>query len=291
MAKIGTIGGANPKPETFGRRNWIGRYNWVYPGNNKQWGGSVNGENIPLNPVYSSFGVPTSVYWTEHGESYFWGPDPGDTFFTQKGVKLQMRDAAKNASYDAVFCGFYPEKGDLLEDVCAPMFPGNGTPGITGISFDWERDDERNNLDQHRMKLLKVGLVERTADFQWRFRDCSANSWKHSPPTQGGEMIFRYREPNESAHQTGHVYCPLRMDHYTNPPTAIQNNGLHNVIGVAVQWNKESGGNAASKSGAYLRVYNMAFHTKGNKEIIIPRKKVHPKFNEYPNGNYEFYTW
>ena len=290
MAKIGTIGGANPKPETFGRRHWLGPLRWSFLGDNKQWSGAHGdrqGETIPLNPVYG-LGIPTSVYWAEHGSSYY--NITGDGVFYQSGVKLEMRDAAKNASHDAVFVGISPKNWNFAENPIAPMFPGNGTPGITAISFDWERDDPRDNTDKHRMYLYKVALIERLSDLTWRFRELSYKG-SHSPAASGGLNIFRYRNAGEQAFQTGTAYCPIRMDHYTNPPTAIQNNGLHNVVGIAIQFSKESGGNAASKSGAYIIVKNLRFHTKGNKEIIIPRQKIHPKFNQYPNGNYEFYTW
>ena len=123
------------------------------------------------------------------------------------------------------------------------------------------------------------------------FADCSDRS-SDNPPATGDLRIFSYRLPSDYSTQHGSVYCPVRIgDHeYYDKWIGV---GVHNVVGVAVQYNKEGGFNPEqnTQTGSYMTVKNLKFHTQDDKEIILPRKQVYPVHEQHPTGKAEIYTY
>ena len=283
MTRIGVVGGQNPHPMTFGRRQWLGPYAHHFMGNNKSW---PSGNKIPVNPTYGQ-GAPMDGYWTEHGTGYW--DITGNNIHSEEGITVTQKSGAQTESWDAVFCGCSPGQLSLSTDAICPIFPGNNyeNPGFTAMSFDWERRCIRSS--SHRNRIRKVGFMYRSGENSVRFHDCSFLD-SHTPKATGDTRILSYRVSGDNQTQRGTIYCPVRqVDNYPE----LKINGVHNVVGIGIQFVKEGGFNPeqSTQVGTYTTVKNLCFHTAGNKEIILPRKQVYPVHQQHPTGRDEIYVY
>ena len=283
MAKIGIVGGPNPHPETHGRRGFLGPLAYQLLGTNKKY---PSGDKIPVNPVYSNQGIPMNGFWSEHGSGYW--TVSGKSVFSSEGITMTQKSNANAESRDAIYVGVSPRDKNFKANAICPIFPGNGTPGFVGISFDWERYDRRS--DSHRNRIWKVGFTYRNGENSVAFVDCSSFS-NHTPASTGDTRIFRFRQPGEYQTQSGSVYCPIRVT--DNTDQALADTGIHNVVGVAIQFNKEGGFNPeqSTQVGSYMTVKNLAIHTLGDKRLVIPRQQVYPVHLQHPTGRDEIYVY
>lgn len=286
MPKIAVIGGKNPHPDTFGRRQWLGPWAYHFMANNKKW---PSGDTIPVNPVYSNQGIGRNGYWTEHGPTYY--DIEGNNIHSQEGITVKQKSGAHTESRSALFIGCSPKDLNFKADPICPMFRSNnkGTPGIVAMSFDWDRYDRRD--DSHRNRLWKVGFMIRDGENSVGFADCSYKA-SHEPPATGDLRIFDFRGSGSYQEQHGSVYCPVRYgDHEAYEK--YRDVGAHNVVGVAIQYNKEGGFNPEqnTQTGSYITIRNLKFHTQDDKEVILPRKQVYPVHNQHPTGKAEIYTY
>ena len=283
MAKIGIVGGPNPHPDTHGRSGFLGPLAYELLGTNKTY---PSGNTIPVNPVYSNQGIPRNAYWSEHGGAYW--EVSGKSVFSAEGITMTQLSGAKTESRTALYVGVSPKNKNFKVNAICPIFPGNGTPGFVGISFDWERYDRRH--DSHRNKIWKVGFIYRNGENSVAFSDCSSKT-TYTPVPTGDLRIFRFRESGEYQTQSGSVYCPVRLTENTSQDLA--DFGQHNVVGVAIQFNKEGGFNPeqSTQVGSYMTVKNLAIHTAGDKRLIIPRKQAYPTHLQHPTGRDEIFVW
>lgn len=279
MPKLAVIGGSNPHPENFGRRNWLGPYRWGIKSGNIILPGAAG---IPAKPVYQLGPDPNEI-WCDNGAK-FWNTTTGQngTIFNGEGVTWTTTSDAHQQDFTGAFVGCMPWDIDFSRDAYSQIIDSGN--GITGISYDWKKYDWSNGED-HMINMHKISLMYRSSKYAYKFVDLTA---LHENGAVGDRYLFRAKKPTEANTMQGHFYQPLQPVH---APEHLKKNGVSHVCGIAFQLHKYKGGNWRPNTGFYMRIRNLRFHTKNNREIILPKKKKYPEYGQMPGNRYEFETY
>ena len=276
--KLMVIGGSNPDPQTFGRLPWLGPKVGIINGTGKRYPGNTS---LPGGGYYNA-GPQRDEFWAEHSTSIY--KIAGSSVFHTTGMGLEYAYTSTSNSWSSVFVGHDPVNINFGRDPMCQMISG---AGITGITFDWERY-QGGPVDEHRFRLQKVGIMQRTGNSSYRFHDMSfmASACPNKPT--GDIELFSFKNPAHSKNQYGTIHCEV-FDRGDN--TWFVNNGINYVCGLGFQFQKESGSHLEKHTNAKILIKNFRFHTYQNKQVILPRKKVYPFYGEMPDNKYEFYTY
>ena len=279
MPKLAVIGGANPHAANFGRAHWMGPYRWATKGGNVVYPG---GGKTPAKPKYQ-WGPEANEIWCDNGTK-FWEATTGQngSIFNGEGVRWTTTSDAHQQDFTASVVGCAPWSIDFSRDSYSQMIDTNN--GITGISFDWKKYD-RTNGEDHMIQMWKISLMYRSSKYAYKFVDFS---FLREAGAVGDNKLFYPKKPTEASTMQGHIYMPLHPSRVTQQQ---KNNGVNHVCGLAFQLHKYKGGNLWPYSQQYMIIMNLRFHTKNNREIILPKKKVYPEYNQMPGNKYEFYTY